>query len=171
MDFRGRQKALREALDRQQGGCAGGHASAQRALSLRIHRQCGSAACGPASGLLHRWEICGAGLCPGRGARVSITKGFPWRLRLQPASSWGSSALPSSPSTSPWLSSMLLSRRWARESKSSGLAGAVEQLRALKDADEIELLRNAVELSSKLFRPLLQIHAPGPGRIGDCRQA
>jgi Xaa-Pro aminopeptidase len=36
------------------------------------------------------------------------------------------------------------------------LAGAVEQLRALKDADEIQLLRNAVELSAKLFRPLLR---------------
>lgn len=36
------------------------------------------------------------------------------------------------------------------------LAGAVEELRALKDADEIERLRNAVELSSKLFRPLLR---------------
>jgi Xaa-Pro aminopeptidase len=36
------------------------------------------------------------------------------------------------------------------------LAGAVEQLRALKDADEIQSLRNAVELSSKLFRPLLR---------------
>lgn len=36
------------------------------------------------------------------------------------------------------------------------LAGAVEKLRALKDADEIELVRNAVELSSRLFRPLLK---------------
>ncbi len=36
------------------------------------------------------------------------------------------------------------------------LAGTVEQLRALKDADELELLRGAVELSAKLFRPLLR---------------
>jgi Xaa-Pro aminopeptidase len=36
------------------------------------------------------------------------------------------------------------------------LTGAVEELRALKDADEIQLLRNAVELSSHLFRPLLR---------------
>jgi Xaa-Pro aminopeptidase len=36
------------------------------------------------------------------------------------------------------------------------LAGAVEELRALKDADEIQSLRNAVELSSRLFRPLLR---------------
>ncbi len=42
-----------------------------------------------------------------------------------------------------------------------GLAGAIEQLRALKDADEIERLRNAVELSSKLFRPLLRTMRPG----------
>jgi Xaa-Pro aminopeptidase len=36
------------------------------------------------------------------------------------------------------------------------LAGIVEELRMLKDADEIELLRNAVKLSSSLFRPLLR---------------
>ena len=36
------------------------------------------------------------------------------------------------------------------------LAGVVEALRALKDAGEIELLRNAVDLSSRLFRPLLR---------------
>jgi Xaa-Pro aminopeptidase len=36
------------------------------------------------------------------------------------------------------------------------LAGAVESLRAHKDANEIALLRNAVELSSRLFRPLLR---------------
>jgi Xaa-Pro aminopeptidase len=36
------------------------------------------------------------------------------------------------------------------------LAGAVERLRSVKDTDEIELLRGAVELSSKLFRPLLR---------------
>ena len=36
------------------------------------------------------------------------------------------------------------------------MAGAVEALRAQKDADEIALLRNAVGLSSRLFRPLLR---------------
>jgi Xaa-Pro aminopeptidase len=36
------------------------------------------------------------------------------------------------------------------------LAGVVEDLRAQKDAAEIELLRHAVELSSSLFRPLLR---------------
>jgi len=41
------------------------------------------------------------------------------------------------------------------------LSGAVEQLRVLKDADEIELLRAAVELSSRLFRPLLRALRPG----------
>jgi Xaa-Pro aminopeptidase len=41
------------------------------------------------------------------------------------------------------------------------LAGAVEALRALKDAGEIELLRNAVELSSRLFRPLLRFMRSG----------
>jgi Xaa-Pro aminopeptidase len=34
------------------------------------------------------------------------------------------------------------------------LAGIVEELRALKDDGEIQLVRNAVELSSRLFRPL-----------------
>ena len=36
------------------------------------------------------------------------------------------------------------------------LANTVEELRVLKDADEIALLRNAVNLSSHLFRPLLR---------------
>jgi Xaa-Pro aminopeptidase len=36
------------------------------------------------------------------------------------------------------------------------LAGAVEALRAQKDADEIMRLRNAVELASRLFRPMLR---------------
>jgi Xaa-Pro aminopeptidase len=36
------------------------------------------------------------------------------------------------------------------------LAGTVEDLRAQKDDDEIERLRNAVNLSSRLFRPLMK---------------
>jgi Xaa-Pro aminopeptidase len=36
------------------------------------------------------------------------------------------------------------------------LAGTVERLRVLKDSDEIELIRNAVELSSKLFGALVK---------------
>jgi Xaa-Pro aminopeptidase len=36
------------------------------------------------------------------------------------------------------------------------LSGAVEDLRVLKDADEIQLLRNAVDLSSRLFKPLVR---------------
>jgi len=45
------------------------------------------------------------------------------------------------------------------------LAGAVEKLRALKDADEIELVRAAVELSSRLFRPLLKTLRPGVAEL------
>jgi Xaa-Pro aminopeptidase len=41
------------------------------------------------------------------------------------------------------------------------LSGIVEELRAIKDAEEIELIRNAVELSSRLFRPLLRTLRPG----------
>jgi Xaa-Pro aminopeptidase len=36
------------------------------------------------------------------------------------------------------------------------LSGAVEELRVLKDADEIQRLRNAVDLSSRLFKPLVR---------------
>jgi len=36
------------------------------------------------------------------------------------------------------------------------LAGEVEALRALKDPGEIQLLRNAVDLAARLFRPLLR---------------
>jgi Xaa-Pro aminopeptidase len=45
------------------------------------------------------------------------------------------------------------------------LAGTVGKLRALKDADEIELVRNAVELSSRLFRPLLKTLRPGVAEL------
>lgn len=41
------------------------------------------------------------------------------------------------------------------------LAGTVEKLRAEKGSGEIELIRNAVELSSRLFRPLLKTLRPG----------
>jgi Xaa-Pro aminopeptidase len=41
------------------------------------------------------------------------------------------------------------------------LSGAVEELRAVKDADEIQLVRNAVALSSRMFRPLLKQLRPG----------
>jgi Xaa-Pro aminopeptidase len=41
------------------------------------------------------------------------------------------------------------------------LSGAVEALRVIKDAEEIELIRNAVDLSSRLFRPLLRSLRPG----------
>lgn len=40
------------------------------------------------------------------------------------------------------------------------LSGTVEELRAIKDADEIEFVRNAVKLSSRLFRPLLRSLRP-----------
>jgi Xaa-Pro aminopeptidase len=45
------------------------------------------------------------------------------------------------------------------------LAGVVEELRTIKDAAEIELVRNAVELSSGLFRPLLRAMQPGTSEI------
>ena len=41
------------------------------------------------------------------------------------------------------------------------LSGTVEALRVIKDAEEIELIRNAVDLSSRLFRPLLRSLRPG----------
>ncbi len=40
------------------------------------------------------------------------------------------------------------------------LAGTVEELRTVKDAGEIEFLRNAVKLSSHLFRPLVRSLRP-----------
>jgi Xaa-Pro aminopeptidase len=41
------------------------------------------------------------------------------------------------------------------------LSGEVEALRAIKDAEEIALIRNAVEVSSRLFNPLLRALHPG----------
>jgi Xaa-Pro aminopeptidase len=48
-----------------------------------------------------------------------------------------------------------------KEVKIIRLAGAVEKLRAAKDAGEVQLVRDAVELSSRLFRPLLKTLRPG----------
>jgi len=45
------------------------------------------------------------------------------------------------------------------------LAGVVEELRATKDAEEIERLRNAVEMSSALFRPLLRHLRPAASEL------
>ena len=45
------------------------------------------------------------------------------------------------------------------------LAGVVEELRTIKDAAEIELVRNAVKLASGLFRPLLRAMQPGTSEI------
>jgi Xaa-Pro aminopeptidase len=54
-----------------------------------------------------------------------------------------------------------LQQELGKEVKLVPLSGVVEGIREIKDSEEIELIRNAVELSSRLFRPLLRSLRPG----------
>jgi Xaa-Pro aminopeptidase len=54
-----------------------------------------------------------------------------------------------------------LQREMGKSVKLVPLSGVVEAQRMVKDAEEIELIRRAVEVSSNLFRPLLRALRPG----------
>jgi Xaa-Pro aminopeptidase len=54
-----------------------------------------------------------------------------------------------------------LRQELGKEVKLLPLSGVVEHIREIKDAAEVELIRSAVELSSRLFRPLLRSLRPG----------
>lgn len=156
MDFRGRQKKLREELERRKvdalvvthlpnvrylcgfSGSAGILLMARRSVFLTDGR----------------YKEQAAGQV--EGARVSITKGGALAAAAEACVKLGLKrvAIESEHLTVAQLSAF--EQALGKGVKAIRLAGAVEQLRVLKDADEIAFLRNAVNLSSHLFRPLLR---------------
>jgi Xaa-Pro aminopeptidase len=156
MDLRGRQKNLRAALDRQKvdalivthlpnvrylcgfTGSAGVLLASRRPVFFTDGRYAEQAAAQVA------------------GARVAIVKGGSLPLVAAACVKLGLKrvAIESEHLTVAQLAAV--EQALGKGIKLIPLAGAVEALRALKDAGEVALLRNAVELSSRLFRPLLR---------------
>lgn len=156
MNVRGRQKALREALDRRRvdallvthlpnvrylcgfSGSSGALLAARRPVFFTDGRYAEQASA----------QV--------EGARVAIIKGFPLAAAAATCVKSGLKrvAIESEHLTVAQLGAF--ERALGKGVKVVRLAGVVEQLRARKDVNEIQLLRNAVELSSKLFRPLLR---------------
>jgi Xaa-Pro aminopeptidase len=156
MDFRGRQNNLSELLQRHKvdallvthlpnvyylcgfTGSAGMLLAAQRPVFFADGRYAAQAAA----------QLQGARLSIARGGTLAAVAATCIKLGLKRV------AIESERLTVAQLD--VFSKALGKSVKVLRLAGAVEQLRAVKDAEEIELLRAAVELSSKLFRPLLR---------------
>jgi Xaa-Pro aminopeptidase len=156
MDFRGRQKNLREVLERRKvdalvvthlpnvrylcgfNGSSGALLAARRSIFFTDGRYA---------------EQSSAQV---EGARVSIVKGTALAAAAESCVKLGFKriAVESEHLTVAQLSAF--EQALGKGVKVIPLAGAVEELRVLKDSDEIALLRNAVNLSSHLFRPLLR---------------
>jgi Xaa-Pro aminopeptidase len=165
MDFRRRQKNLREELERRKvdalvvthlpnvrylcgfTGSAGVLLAAERSVFFTDGRYKAQA-----SGQVE-------------GARVSITKGGALAAAAETCVKLGLRrvAIESEHLTVAQLSAF--EQALGKGVKVVRLAGAVEELRTLKDADEMELLRNAVKVSSRLFRPLLPSMRSGVAEI------
>ena len=171
MDFRGRQKNLREELERRK-------VDALVVTHLpNVRYLCGFT--GSAGVLLAagrsvfftdgRYKAQAAGQV--EGVRISITKGGALAAAAEACVKLGLRrvAIESEHLTVAQLGAF--EQALGKGVKVVRLAGAVEELRALKDADEIELLRHAVKVSSRLFRPLLRSIARRRCRIRNCREA
>jgi Xaa-Pro aminopeptidase len=155
MDFRGRQKNLRKALDRQKvdalvvthlpnvrylcgfTGSAGVLLAATRPVFFTDGRYAEQASVQVA------------------GARVSIAKGNGLQAVAATCLKLGLKRIAIESEHLTVAQLMAFEQALGKGVKLIRMAGAVEALRVLKDADEVELLRSAVELSSRLFRPLL----------------
>lgn len=161
MDFQGRRKNLREALDRQKvdalvvthlpnvryltgfTGSAGVLLVAARPVFFTDGRYAGQAAA----------QV--------EGVRIAIVKGSALASVAASCLKLGLKRIAIESEHLTVAQSDTFKQALGKGVKVIGLAAAVEQLRLLKDAEEIERLRNAVELSSKLFRPLLGSMRPG----------
>ena len=165
MDFRGRQKNLSELLERHKvdallvthlpnvyylcgfTGTAGMLLAARRPVFFTDGRYSAQAAA----------QLQGARLSIARGGTLAAVAATCIKLGLKRV------AIESERLTVAQLD--VFSKALGKSVKVIRLAGAVEQLRAVKDAEEIELLRAAVELSSKLFRPLLRTLRAGTAEL------
>ncbi|MGA3126489.1 MAG: Xaa-Pro peptidase family protein [Candidatus Korobacteraceae bacterium] len=165
MDFRGRQKNLSELLERHKvdallvthlpnvyylcgfTGTAGMLLAARRPVFFTDGRYSAQAAA----------QLQGARLSIARGGTLAAVAATCVKLGLKRV------AIESERLTVAQLD--VFSKALGKSVKVIRLAGAVEQLRAVKDAEEIELLRAAVELSSKLFRPLLRTLRAGTAEL------
>jgi Xaa-Pro aminopeptidase len=156
MNFQGRRKNLREVLDRQKvdallithlpnvrylsgfTGSSGVLLAARRPVFFTDGRYAEQASA----------QV--------EGIRISIVKGATLAAVAASCIKSGVKRLAIESEHFTVAQSSVFAKALGKRVKVVALAGVVEQLRALKDADEIELLRNAVDLSSKLFRPLLR---------------
>lgn len=156
MDFRGRQKNLREELVRRKvdalvvthlpnvrylcgfTGSAGVLLVARRSVLYTDGRYAEQASAQVA------------------GARVSITKGVALTAAAEGCVKLGLRRVGIESEHLTVAQLVTFEQALGKSVKVIRLVGTVEKLRALKDADEIELLRNAVNTSSHLFRPLLR---------------
>lgn len=156
MDFLGRQKHLREALEqRKVDALVVTHLPNLRYL-CGFKGSAGVLLAGSRSVLFTDGRYAEQAAAQVAGARVSIAKGS----TLEAAAAtciklgFGRVAIESEHLTVAQLGAF--EEALGKRVKVIRLAGAVEKLRARKDADEIECIRNAVALSSHLFRPLLK---------------
>lgn len=96
-----------------------------------------------------------------QGARVAIVKGAKFARIAADCAKLGVKRLGIEPEHVTVAECEALQAAVGKGVKLVRLAGVVETLRAIKDAEEIQLLRNAVNLSSHLFRPLLRTMRSG----------
>jgi Xaa-Pro aminopeptidase len=156
MNFRGRQKNLREALEGQKlDALVVTHLPNVRYL-CGFSGSAGVLLAAPRSVFITDGRYAEQASQQVDGVRVSIAKGSPLaaaaeacvRMKLKRV------GIESDHLTVAQLAA--LEQALGKGVKVIRLTCIVEQLRMRKDADEIELLRNAVSLSSHLFRPLLR---------------
>jgi Xaa-Pro aminopeptidase len=161
MNFRGRRKNLREALDRHKvDALVVSHLPNVRYL-CGFTGSAGVLLAAPRPVFFTDGRYAEQASIQVKGPRISISKGSALAAVAATCIKLGLKRVAIESDHFTVDQSDAFGRALGRGVKLIKLAGVVEQLRALKDEDEIKLLRNAVELSSKLFRPLLRSMRPG----------
>jgi Xaa-Pro aminopeptidase len=156
MDFRKRQKNLREILERRKvDALVVTHLPNVRYL-CGFSGSAGVLLAGPRSVFVTDGRYSEQAALQVAGARVSIAKGSPLVAAAKACLRMGFKRVGIESEHLTVVQLGAFEQLLGKGVKVIHLAGAVEELRALKDAAEIELIRNAVKLSSRLFRPLLR---------------
>ena len=156
MDFQRRRKNLREALDRQKiDALVVTHLPNVRYL-CGFTGSAGVLLATPRPVFFTDGRYAGQASAQVQGPRVSIAKGSSLAAVAATCIKLGLKRIAIESEHMTVAQSNAFKHVLGKGVKLIGLAGAVEQLRALKDAEEVRLLHNAVELSSKLFHPLLR---------------